>query len=264
MKDLGVMVFAHTRATLLGEMLESLKQQKALKYVDLWVDGYQGVVSTRLKVEKTHKVADNYDVAVRRYHKGGLGFRKMILQAMQSAIHNYKYIIMLEDDCFPTRDAIEIFSRELKLIEDRDDIFSVYGHPFLMAEEGGLCSRFQGWGWATTSKKLAPYVDELIRLYSMPEQHYLDEVSRTLTPELLSRLDVTPPRLPSHTLRSFYAWDETLAMLTARDGMTHKLTDKRVIYNCGMGKDASRFSGENKFLKPPFNIVDPETVWDYF
>jgi hypothetical protein len=173
-------------------------------------------------------------------------------------------MLLLEDDCFPTRNAVEIFREQLELISDDDSIFSVYGHPFLMSEERGYCNRFQGWGWATTSAKLAPYVDEMISLYSVPEPEYLDFVDRTLTPDLLERLDVTPPRQPSYVLRSFYAWDETLALLTARDNKRHKLTPQRTIYNCGIGQDASRFDGRDTFFKPPFNLIRPEEVWRYF
>lgn len=264
MEGLGIVVFAHTRAKLLGDTLESLRKQNALKYVDLWVDGFQGVVDVKLKVEKTQKVADSFDVSIRRYHRGGLGFRKLILQAMQSAVHNYEFIIFLEDDCFPTRDAIQTFYDELQMVKNDDGVFSVYGHPFLMSEDDGYCNRFQGWGWGTTREKLSPYVDELIELYSLPEKDYLARIENILTPELLKRLDVTPPRQPSFTLRSFFAWDESLALLTARDKKVHKLTPKRTIYNCGLGVGSSRFSGEDRFMKPPFNMVAPESVWDFF
>jgi len=264
MKDFGIVVFGHSRPLMLGDTLESLKRQDALQFVDLWVDGYQGVVELRNKVELTHKIADSYPISIRRYHRGQLGFRKLILLAMQSAVENYKHILFLEDDCFPTRNAVTLFREELEKMESDEGIFSVYGHPFLMAEDGGSCTRFQGWGWATTGEKLAPYVDEMISLYSRTEQDYLDFVDNTLTEELVAILDVTPPRQPSYTLRAFFAWDETLAMLTARDGKKHKLTKERVIYNCGIGADASRFAGEETFFKPPFNIVLPQDVWNYF
>lgn len=262
--EFGILVFAHTRPLTLGDTLESLERQNALQYVDLWVDGYQGIVDLKHKVELTHRVADGYNVSVRRYHKGQLGFRKLMLLALQSAVKNYNHILFLEDDCFPTRSAVQTFRDELAQISADDSVFSVYGHPFLMAEDGGYCNRFQGWGWATTSQKLAPYVDEMISLYSISEPEYLDFVDQTLTPELMTLLDVTPPRQPSYTLRSFFAWDETLALLTARDGKRHKLTPQRTIYNCGIGNDASRFAGDDTFFNPPFNLIQPDEVWKYF
>lgn len=264
MENLGVLIFGHTRPLLLADTLESLKLQNAIAQVDLWVDGDQGISDLKAKVSVTHKAASAYQVRNRFYHRGQLGFRKMILLAMQHAVQNYKYIILLEDDCFPTRDAVDVFVNELKAVENDEKVFSVYGHPFLMAEDSGYCSRFQGWGWATTAEKLAPYVDKLIACYSMHERDYLSFTQDALTPELLERLDVTPPRLPSQTLTKFFAWDETLALLTALDNRLHKPTSKRIIYNCGIGEGSSRFGVDHKFFKPPFNLVLHKDIWNYF
>ena len=263
-KDFGILVFGHTRAAVLGDMLESLDRQGAIHYVDLWIDGYQGKSDLKAKVQKARKVGDNYAVGVRRYHQGQLGFRKLMLQAMQSAVRNYDTILFLEDDCFPNRDAVAVMRADVEAIRDDDSVFSVYGHHFGMAEETGVCSRFQGWGWATTAAKLAPYVDRLIDLYSMSEQDYLDYTRAAMTPQVVARLDVTPPRLPTDTLKVFFAWDETLALLTAQDGLSHKPASQRVIFNCGMGDGSAHFSNHNVFLEPPFNLIHPDEVWSVY
>ena len=264
LEDLGILVFGHTRPLLLADTLESLKKQGAIQNVDLWVDSDQGIPELRKKVSVTHQITSKFDVRNKYFHRGQLGFRKMILLAMQRAVQEYKYIILLEDDCFPSRDAVECFVNELKIVEADESVFSVYGHPFLMAEKSGVCTRFQGWGWATTSEKLAPYLKKLIDCYSMYEPDYLAFTKKSLTPEILKRLDVTPPRLPSHTLNNFFAWDETLALLTSLDGKVHKPTGKRIIYNCGLGEGASRFGEDKKFFEPPYNLVQPKDVWSYF
>ncbi len=98
----------------------------------------------------------------------------------------------------------------------------------------------------------------------MSEQSYLEYVDELLTPAVEARLDVTPPRLPTYSLRTFFAWDETLALLTAVDQKLHKPTDVQVIYNCGIGGDSSHFGIEDKFLRPPFNLTPPDQVWDFF
>lgn len=263
-QDIGILVFGHTRPLLLIDTLESLKRQNALQHVELWIDGDQGIANLRKKVAITHMIGDKYQVGRRVYHRGQLGFRKLILLAMQQAVQKYKYIIFLEDDCFPTHDAVKLFLDEIKAIEDDDNVFSVYGHPFLIAEQSGFCSRFQGWGWGTTAKKLKPYVDKLIDCYSMYEEDYLAFTKKSLTPEILKKIDVTPPRQPSATLTKFFAWDETLCLLTALDGKLHKPTKKRIIYNCGIGDGSSRFGINQMFLKPPFNMVLHKDIWSHF
>ncbi len=264
MKNLGILVFGHTRPFLLADTLKSLQLQDALKYVDVWIDGAQASPELKQRVEKTQKITESFPIKKRFFHNGQLGFRKLILLAMQHAINHYENIIFLEDDCFPTHTAVSVFMEELEAIRNNPEIFSTYGHHFGMAEDSGRCSRFQGWGWATTAEKLAPYLTKLFELYSMYEAEYLQFTEAAMTPELLARLDVTPPRLPSVTLKKFFAWDETLALLTAMDNKCHKPTSTRVIYNCGFGKDASRFRAHPILLRPPYNMISHDDVWKFF
>lgn len=263
-QDLSILLFGHTRATSIADVLESLKLQGAIANVDVWLDGHQAVPDVRYKTELVKEVVSNFNVRSVTSHNGSLGFRKLVLHALENASANYRYIIVLEDDCFPTSDAIKIFLEELKKIEDDSSVFSVYGHPFLVGEEGEKFSRFQGWGWATTGKKLQQHIGKLIYLYSLRENEYLDFVNNVLTPEIVARLDVTPPRQPTMTIKQFFAWDETLALLTALSNQGHKKTPKRTIYNFGASADSSRFKNINWYRKPPFNMIGHEDVWDYF
>ena len=259
-----MLLFGHTRPLYLADVLESLQRQDAIGYVDVWLDGHQGVPELKHKTGLVNEVANKYDVRNIYRHNGALGFRKLILHALSNAVANYKYIIVLEDDCFPTRHAIEIFMSTLGDIENREDVFSVYGHPFLVPAERDVCTRFQGWGWATTSEKLKPFLDKLIFCYSLTENEYLSYVEQVLTRDVVDRLDVTPPRLPTDTLRKFFAWDETLALLTAQEEMVHMKTSVRTIYNFGASEGSSRFKEVSWYRSPPYNMVSHEEVWDYF
>lgn len=261
---LCILVFGHSRPLYIADVLESLKRQNQISNVDVWLDGYQGSPDLKYKTQLVRDVVSNYDVRTVNSHKGALGFRKLILHALDYASRNYRYVIVLEDDCFPTQDAVEIFLRELKQSEDDESIFSIYGHHFQVPGEGDVFSRFQGWGWATTGEKLKQHVRKLIYLYSLPEQEYLKFVNDALTPEVIDKLDRTPQRQPTDTLRQFFAWDETLALLTVLAGQSHKKTPKRVIYNFGACEDSSRFKNVDWYLQPPFNMVKHEDIWDYY
>lgn len=264
MQEFGIIITAFNRPLYLADVLKSLQQQDALQYTEVWIDGHQAVRELKLKTMQTYSVASRYPVKEIRAHRGSLGFRKMILQVMAYAVEHYKHFVILEDDCFPTRNAIDIFRNELKLIETSDEIFSVYGHPFLMPAETETISRFQGWGWGTTAKKMKPYLEKLIDCYSMLESDYLQFVDSVLTDEIVARLDITPPRQPTLTLRDFFAWDETLALLTALDGKLHKKTPQRTIYNFGASLDSSRFKEMERYTAPPFNMVSHEDIWKYY
>lgn len=262
--DLGILVFGHTRPLYIADVLKSIEKQGAISHVDVWLDGHQSVPEIEYKTELVKEVVSRYKVRNVFSHNGLLGFRKLILHALDYAAENYDHIIVLEDDCFPTHDAIDIFTQELDKIAGDNNIFSVYGHHFLLPDEGETCSRFQGWGWATTGSKLKSHVRKLIYLYSLREQEYLQFVNHSLTPQVLLKLDVTPPRQPTDTLRRFFAWDETLALITVLASQEHKKTPKRTIYNFGASEDSSRFKNVDSFSKPPFNMVSHDDIWDYF
>jgi hypothetical protein len=262
--NLCILVFGHTRPLYIADVLESLERQGAIAHVDVWLDGHQGAPDIKYKTELVKKVVSNYAVRSVKAHNGLIGFRKLILHALDQAAKNYRYVIVLEDDCFPTHDAIDVFIDELKKIEHDDKVFSVYGHPFLVPGEGETFTRFQGWGWATTSEKLKKYIAKLIYLYSLQEAEYLEFVSQSLTRDVVRRLDVTPQRQPTETLTRFFAWDETLALLTVLSDQSHKKTPKRTIYNFGASEGSSRFKDVNWFTKPPYNMVSHEEIWDFY
>ena len=264
MEEFGIIVYGHSRPLHIADVLESLQKQHALKYTHVWIDGHQNVSAVKQKVELVNAVVDKFPVASKRSHTGALGFRKMLLQSLIHTIQHFETFLVLEDDCFPTSDAVASFQVELSKIRDQPEIFSVYGHHFLMPCEDPVCTRFQGWGWGTTSEKLKPILEQLIQLYSVTEEEYLAYVRSVLTDEIIDRLDVTPPRLPTACLTRFFAWDETVALLAALARMVHKKTPKRTIYNCGIGGDSSRFKSNEMFFKPPFNIVPHEKIWQYY
>lgn len=262
--DLGIAVFGFNRPRLIESTLTSLAHQHALKRVHVFIDGDQGNPAKQIQVDAVEAVARRFAVAEIHRRRGSHGFRKMILQAMAWMSERYDAVLFLEDDCFPTRQCVEVFRQELREIAGRDDIFSVYGHHFGLKNESVEFARFQSWGWATTSAKLRPLLAELTHCYWMPEPEYLAFTKAALTPRVRRRLEVTPGRQPSHTLSSFFAWDETLALLTALRGLTHKKTRTRVIYNCGMGALSTHFSDSEIYKLPPFNMICPEEAWDYF
>lgn len=263
-EDLCILVFGHARPLYIADVLESLDRQGAISNVTVWLDGHQGRPDVKYNTELVREVVDRYPVREVNAHNGSLGFRKLILHALDEAATRYRYIIVLEDDCFPTHDAVKIFTDELKKVENDESVFSVYGHPFLVSGEGETFTRFQGWGWGTTGEKLQQHIRKLIYLYSLRENEYLEFVTDALTPEIVSRLDVTPQRQPTVTLRRFFAWDETLALLTVLAGQSHKKTPKRVIYNFGACEDSSRFKNADWYLQPPFNMVKHEDIWNYY
>lgn len=263
-QGLGVAVFAHDRPANVSIVLESLVRQDAADCVHVWIDGDQGNREKKKRVDETEFVVSRYPVKEVIRNRGNFGFRKMMLIAARQMAMRYSKLVFLEDDCFPSRDAIKTFAEELDRISRDPSVFSIYGHPFYVIGEEKKFYRFQGWGWGTTSEKLLPVWNELEKLYLMDEKTYLAHVNSLLTSEVKDRIDVTPGRQPTETLRKFFAWDESVCLITAIHGLSHEKTPNRIIYNFGIGDTSTHFDDVRKYRLPPFNLISRDEVWAYY
>jgi hypothetical protein len=259
--SLGILVLGFARPVLLDAVLQSLARQDAIALTHVWIDGTADLMEIKVRPEACADVARRFPVAGLRTHRGHLGNNKILLDSLRDMIERYERLIVLEDDCFPTARAVAVFRDELERCADRDDIFSIYGHPFLVPAEGETISRFQGWGWATTRRKLLPRLEEAEALYRLPEHRFLEYTRAKLTPEIVRKLDVTPGR---NVLQSFYSWDACLALQSALAGQVHRRTPERVVFNCGMGGETGHFADAARLRQPPFNMIRPEEVWAHF
>ena len=257
----GILVIGHSRPELLKNTLESLRRQEVLDRAHVWLDGHQGFADLIEPVYQCRSVARHFAPVEVVAYAGRVGIEKLMLDALRNLCDLYSRLIILEDDCFPTRSAVRVFEEGLDCIEGDPSVYSVYGHHFLLPSEGETLTRFQGWGWATTSAKLKPVLEQARECFSWSEPRYLSWVEGLLTPEVRARLEVTPGRNPVETIRSFYCWDGCTCLLTASRGLTHRKTSRRVVYNCGMGDRSGHFRLEERFRLAPFNMIDPSEVW---
>ncbi len=265
LKQFGIIVFGYRRKQHLQSVLESLKRQNILPLTHVWIDGYSYTPELKEEVDGCQGLEVDYPQAYWQFHVGHLGIDKLMIDGLSFMARQYEKIIILEDDCFPTNNAIRLFLDHLAEIENDPSVYSVYGHHFEVPNEGKVFSRFQGWGWATTQKKLMPVLLQLKSLFMLPEPEYLKWTATALTTEVIARLDVTPGRDVIKVLNRQFSWDSTTALLSAILGMSHCKTSERVVYNCGLGANSGHFHSDRDFLrKPPFNMIGVDEVWKYF
>ncbi len=264
-KQTGIVVRGHTRVRHLSAVLESLRLQRNGRDVHVWLDGHSGRKHLIAKVEECRQmVVEKFPEMQLTINNGNIGNEKLTIDCLDFMSSRYERIIVLEDDCFPIRSALDVFETELDAVASRSDVFSVYGHHFMVPAEAETISRFQGWGWATTTEKLLLLLPELKECFAMSEPDYLQWVKGGLTPEIIDALDVTPGRNCIDVMTSFFSQDSCLCLLTAQRGLLHKKTGKRVIYNCGLGEGGEHFSYAEIFRKPPYNMITVDEVWQYF
>jgi len=261
----GIIVLGHSRPVLLQNVLESLRRQGRGNDIHVWLDGHAGRPLLVGPVQQCRElVIKQFPNVHLSAINGNIGIEKLMIDGLSFMSSRYDRIIVLEDDCFPTSCAIEEFEKALDEIQDRPEVYSVYGHHFLTESEGETITRFQGWGWATTRRKLLAVLAEMKKCFAMAEPDYLRWVQRNLTPEVVARLDVTPGRNCITVAQSFFCWDACTCLITAARRLVHKKTTKRVIYNCGMGDGSMHFADNERFRRPPFNMIAPKEVWDYY
>ena len=266
-EDFCIALFTFNSTKRSRRVLESLKRSGVMRDVEVFMDGPHAIPKLAKQVEKNRELIGKYRPKKINSRAGNYGFRRIMMESLLDLSSRYKRFLVLEDDCFPTRDAISIFRKELDNYETDQNVLTVYGSHFLCNGEFPLCPRFQGWGWATWSEKIIPFIHKLMRLYLLPEKEYLSFINSTFTDSMKNKIDdLTHPRSCSFTTKKFFAWDETLTHLSALENKYHRPTSKRCIYNFGMDENSSHFplTHEEKFRKPPFNLITPEEVWKYF
>ena len=264
--ELGILVLGYNRPHHLQAVLESLRLQDALDRTHVWLDGTHGRGELLGANDKARQIAERYQVKQLQQHNGHLGIEKMMLDGLDHMTSIYDRVLVLEDDCFPVSTCVVQFEIELADVKGRDDIYSVYGHPFgTESSESTELTRFQGWGWAAHSRQIRTLLPELRRLFSMNEFEYLNTIQSRMNDDIVSRLDCTPGRDVLNVLRKSYSWDSATSFLCAERKKLHRRTRQRSIYNNGITPGIGHFRQDNpKLRQPPFNMITLDESWGVF
>ena len=265
-QSLGIIVFGFKRSFELNNLLRSLQLQGYIGNAIVFLDGCLHRNEFQPQVLECRSLQDKYPEASFIINNGSYGIERLMIQGLQYASLNFENIVVLEDDCFPTFDAINLFLEALSSLPE--DYFSVYGHPFGIEDEFDGITRFQGWGWATTRARLLQILPILTFLYQLDEKSYLDFVNKKLFGGNLEKLlDITPPRNCVNVMRQQFSWDSAVSLICADLGLRHKPTSERAIFNCGLGNGvlSGHFREESPGLrKAPYNMVMADEVWQLF
>ena len=264
----GILVIGHTRTQHLKNTLESLARQGAIDRTHVWLDGHGGSLDLIEPVYQCRSIADHFVSKRLVAYNGRVGINKLALDALTALSAQYDRLIILEDDSFPTYSAVRVFEEDLERIEKAPKVFSIYGHHLFVRAEGETQPRFVPWGWATTTAKLQPVLQQARECYSMSEPEFRGWVGQHLTPEVSARLDILETSrtfFAQIPLEEFYfALDECITVITAAQGMSHRKTSRRVVYNCGLGGSSTHYPDEERFRHPPYNMISPSEVWKFW
>ena len=79
----------------------------------VFLDGCLHRSEFKTQVLECRKLQDKYPEALFIVNNGSYGIERLMIQGLQYASLNFDNIIVLEDDCFPTFDAIDLFLEAL-------------------------------------------------------------------------------------------------------------------------------------------------------
>lgn len=265
-QELGILVFGYNRPDHLQSVLESLRLQGRLKNAHIWIDGTQDRGEYQDANSKSAEIARRFASAECRIHRSHLGIEKLMIDGLKHMAKLYETILILEDDCFPIEGSIDDIEQALCDIKDKEEIFSVYGHPFGTEPDQSLdFTRFQGWGWGVHSRQVDKLMPELERLFLMDEKTYVETIAARMTPDIVERLDRTKGRNVLEVLKIFFSWDSALSFLTAEKRLLHRRTARDIILNTGISQGIGHFRDDNAFVRsPPFNMIRLEEAWAHF
>ena len=256
MSNTVIQVFGHSRPRALRYVLEGLRRQGAMPITEVWLDGHEEKPELVPKVEECRALEKEFPAAKWMKYGSRVGHVKIFIDAMRTAIPKYENIIILEDDCFPGRDAISAFEDGLNRIRSDPTYFSIYGHHFGGPKEGDETTAFQCWGWATTSQKMKPILEDFVRLWEMPEPECVLWIKEHMTEDIRNRMDVFPGRSDTSILQTQFCFDAVIAFLVAKEKMLNKRTPQQVVFNFGIGEDSGHFTQEMPmFFVPPYNMI---------
>ena len=255
MSDTVIQVHGHSRPRALRYVLEGLRRQGALPITEVWLDGHQGMPQLRPQVRACSALEEEFSGAQWMKYESRVGHVKLFIDSIRTALPKYENIIILEDDCFPARDAVSEFVDGLNRVRSDPTYFSIYGHHFGGPNERDETTAFQCWGWATTSTKMKPIFEDYVRFWEMPEPHFVRWLKDHLTEDIRNRMDVFPGRSTS-AIQNRFCYDAVIAFLVAKAKMLNKRTPHQVVFNFGVGKDSGHFTkAKAKFFAPPFNMI---------
>ena len=161
-KRAPVAVFVYNRISDAKEVLEALNENYLASESDLFIfsdasksyQDEQKVQEVRSYILKYQTYTKFKSVKI-KMAENNQGLAKSIIEGVTQIINNYGMIIVLEDDCVPTKDFLKYMNEALCFFRGNDAIWSIAGYGYSLPSlsrypyDTYLSYRGSSWGWAT-------------------------------------------------------------------------------------------------------------------
>lgn len=158
----AVLIIAYRRTTEIQRILQECKEN----HVDKIYIALDGPIDGNARGEKDNRAIREIVTNFRRDYSGviktlfrnqNVGCAASVLSACDWAFENEEYVIVLEDDCIPSRDFFVFAQSSIKELDSDSDIWLACGTQFtpsyILNDSWALSSYALIWGWATSQAK---------------------------------------------------------------------------------------------------------------
>jgi hypothetical protein len=170
MTDIPVLVVTYKRPEKTERLLKTLSQF-GVKKIYISVDGPKLTNRNDITlVEATREVVKKYSNDFKQYnfqfHDKNLGLRKNMVCSINWAFSSEEKLIILEDDCLPSRKFLNFCEEMLKKYDSQENVMHISGHTLIQESKELANHRLSNihhvWGWATWKKSWEKYTDNEI------------------------------------------------------------------------------------------------------
>ena len=237
--NIPVAIIIYNRYLYLEKLITKLNDFKISK-VYIIADGpkknnendKQFVKKTRLLVEKKLKSKKKIKI----YSNKNLGLRKRVISGLDMVFKMEKKIIILEDDCIPSKDFFKFMSIMLKKYEEDFKIASICGSNHLsywpMINNSYIYSKyFNSWGWATWNSRWKSNKLNASKLYKNPKSKFLKNYLDSWRASIFWKL-----KLKAISSKKLDSWAMLWNYFNFLKNKKHIIPKKNLIENIGLGK----------------------------
>lgn len=181
---IATLLFTYNRSNHTQQVLEGLNKNNVLpQKLFVFQDGLREDTD-RVEWEKVKILIDNIDWCKKEtiISKTNQGLAASIVSGINYVFKEYDGVIVLEDDCVPTRNFIDFMNQCLYKYKNDTRIYSISGYswPIKLAQQQYDvygCGRVSSWGWGTWKNRWDTYKKDYELAWKMKQEA---EASRNL------------------------------------------------------------------------------------
>lgn len=258
-----ILILAFNRPEVTQKVFDQISLFKPKKlYIS--IDGArQGRANEKVLCKQVQDIFEiiNWDCEVyRKYNKQNLGCKNAVVSAIDWAFEKEEHLIIIEDDCLPSKSFFKFTDEMLELYKDNKNVMQISGNNFLtnpeIIKDSYYFSKINDiWGWATW-KRAWTLLDQEMAGY---EEFKSDRKIYRYFPKKLMAVWLEK-YLDSAYLQLGYIWSSYWSYTILKNNGLTIAPKKNLVENIGIEINATA-GDESKYFKLYSSFKKSELNW---